>query len=196
MEDKELIKKAKNNPKEFENLNDAYYKMMISIVKSYNLNWGDYAICQEDLLQEAMIALHEACQTYDEEMGVKFSTYAYHVIKHHVSKAYKNLMSVYQNETYSYSKFIKDDYSSLMTTMYVSDNPVTYIAQKGMYEDCLRKIEKLPGKDRRIIELRMKNYSYNEIADILGISSKQVDNRLSRIRRRWKQERKIAYEDR
>ena len=54
MEDRELIKKAKSDPKEFENLTDAYYKMMVSIVKSYNLNWGDYSICPEDLLQEAM----------------------------------------------------------------------------------------------------------------------------------------------
>ena len=38
MEDRELIKKAKSDPKEFENLTDAYYKMMVSIVKSYNLN--------------------------------------------------------------------------------------------------------------------------------------------------------------
>ena len=41
MEDRELIKKAKSDPKEFENLTDAYYKMMVSIVKSYNLNRGD-----------------------------------------------------------------------------------------------------------------------------------------------------------
>lgn len=190
MEDRELIRKAKSDPKEFENLTDAYYKMMVSIVKSYNLNWGDYSICPEDLLQEAMIALHEACQTYDENIGVKFSTYAYQPIKRHVSKAYRNLMDVYQNETYSYSKFVKGDYSSLMTSSYVSDNPITYMAKKNMYEEYLEKVENLPEKDRRIIELRIKNYSYNEIAGIMGISSKQVDNRLSRLRRKWKQERK------
>ena len=190
MEDRELIKKAKSDPKEFENLTDAYYKMMLSIVKSYNLNWGDYSIWPEDLLQEAMIALHEACQTYDENIGVKFSTYAYQLIKRHVSKAYRNLMDVYQNETYSYSKFVKGDYSSLMTSSYVSDNPITYMAKKNMYEEYLEKVENLPEKDRRIIELRIKNYSYNEIAGIMGISSKQVDNRLSRLRRKWKQERK------
>ena len=59
-----------------------------------------------------------------------------------------------------------------------------------MYEEYLEKVENLPEKDRRIIELRIKNYSYNEIAGIMGISSKQVDNRLSRLRRKWKQERK------
>ena len=137
-----------------------------------------------------MIALHEACQTYDENIGVKFSTYAYQLIKRHVSKAYRNLMDVYQNETYSYSKFVKGDYSSLMTSSYVSDNPITYMAKKNMYEEYLEKVENLPEKDRRIIELRIKNYSYNEIAGIMGISSKQVDNRLSRLRRKWKQERK------
>ena len=195
MEDKELIKKAKRDPEEFENLNDAYYKMIVSIVKSYNLNWGDYAICSEDLVQEAMIGLHEACQSYDEDMGVKFSTYAYQIIKRHVSKAYRNLMDVYKNETYSYSKFIKDDYSSLMTTSYVSDNPITYVAQKNMYEEYLQKIENLPDEDRRIIELRLRNYSYKEIAEIMGISCKQVDNKLSRIRRKWKQRKKRINED-
>ena len=99
-------------------------------------------------------------------------------------------MDVYQNETYSYSKFVKGDYSSLMTSSYVSENPITYMAKKNMYEEYLEKVENLPEKDRRIIELRIKNYSYNEIAGIMGISSKQVDNRLSRLRRKWKQERK------
>ena len=64
------------------------------------------------------------------------------------------------------------------------------MAKKNMYEEYLEKVENLPEKDRRIIELRIKNYSYNEIAGIMGISSKQVDNRLSRLRRKWKQERK------
>lgn len=190
MEEKELIKKAKNDPAEFENLKDAYCKMITSIIRTFNLNWGDYAISQDDLCQEAMIGLHEACQTYDENMGTKFSTYAYQIIKRHVSRAYKNLISVYQNESYSYSKFLKDDYNSLMTSYYVSDNPLTYLAKKNMYEEYMHKLENLPDKDKKIIELRMMNYSYNEIASIMGISSKQVDNRLSRLRRSWKQKKK------
>ena len=39
--------------------------------------------------------------------------------------------------------------------------------------------------DRQIIKLRIKNYSYDQIAHILNINKKKVDNRLYKLKKKF-----------
>ena len=72
MEDNmEIIEKIRSgNEKAFEQLLEEYNRMIYSIINSYNLESGDYAIDRLDLYQEASLALYEAVFSYEEKRNV------------------------------------------------------------------------------------------------------------------------------
>lgn len=184
MEDMSLIEKAKYDSEEFKKLEEKYIKMIMKIINSFNLDWGDYSINKEDLKQEALIGLFEACKKYDEKYNVKFSTFAYQIIRRRVNRAYMKMKKIYEKETYSYSKFEKDDHSNILSTEEVEEKTNDLLKVKDI---CLKSYytggKILSEMDYSIISMRMDNKSYKEIAEELNISTKKVDNRLARIKK-------------
>lgn len=185
MDDITSIKKAKHDSEEFKKLEEKHIKMIMKIINSFNLDWGDYSINKEDLKQEALIGLYEACEYFDPKYNVKFSTFAYQIMRRRVNRAYQKMRNIYDKETYSYSKFEKDDRSETFATKEKEDNPkenlkVMDICTSAYYMGG-RKLSEL---DYSIISKRLENKTYKEIAEDLNISPKRVDNRLVRIKRR------------
>ena len=185
MDDITSIKKAKHDSEEFKKLEEKHIKMIMKIINSFNLDWGDYSINKEDLKQEALIGLYEACENFDPKYNVKFSTFAYQIMRRRVNRAYQKMRNIYDKETYSYSKFEKDDRYETFATKEKEDNPkenlkVMDICTSAYYMGG-RKLSEL---DYSIISKRLENKTYKEIAEDLNISPKRVDNRLVRIKRR------------
>ena len=185
MDDITSIKKAKHDSEEFKKLEEKHIKMIMKIINSFNLDWGDYSINKEDLKQEALIGLYEACENFDPKYNVKFSTFAYQIMRRRVNRAYQKMRNIYDKETYSYSKFEKDDRSETFATKEKEDNPkenlkVMDICTSAYYMGG-RKLSEL---DYSIISKRLENKTYKEIAEDLNISPKRADNRLVRIKRR------------
>ena len=182
MNDKELIERVKNND-EFacKEMFDNYHKMIHSIINDYNLEYGDYLVSREDLYQEALIALYDACFVYKDNMNTKFSTFAYLVIKRRIQRCYKKQMYKYINETFSIDNMELVDHRKEFQSYYVSDNPVEYHRQ----EEIRAHLKELNDLDRQIITLRLENYSYSEIAEKLKINKKKVDNRLYNLKKKY-----------
>ena len=185
MDDITSIKKAKHDSEEFKKLEEKHIKMIMKIINSFNLDWGDYSINKEDLKQEALIGLYEACENFDPKYNVKFSTFAYQIMRRRLNRSYQKMRNIYDKETYSYSKFEKDDRSETFATKEKEDNPkenlkVMDICTSAYYMGG-RKLSEL---DYSIISKRLENKTYKEIAEDLNISPKRVDNRLVRIKRR------------
>lgn len=185
MDDITSIKKAKYDSEEFKKLEEKHIKMIMKIINSFNLDWGDYSINKEDLKQEALIGLYEACENFDPKYNVKFSTFAYQVMRRRVNRAYQKMKNIYDKETYSYSKFEKDDRSETFATKEKEDNPKENLKVMDICTNAYyiggRKLSEL---DYSIISKRLENKTYKEIAEELNISPKRVDNRLVRIKRR------------
>ena len=184
MEDLKLIEKAKYDSVELKKLEEKHAKLIMKIINSFDLEWGDYSINKEDLKQEALIGLYEACKSYDPKYNTKFSTFAYQVIRRRVNRAYMKMKKIYDKEAYSYSKFEKDDRSEVFAT---KENSETIQDELKVKDICLNAYNTggkiLSELDYSIISMRLENKTYKEIAEELNISPKKVDNRLTRIKK-------------
>lgn len=180
MESNELIKRVKtNDDNAYSQLLEDYKNMIYYIINTYQLECGDYLISKDDLFQEASIALYDACKAYKEDNKAKFSTFAYMVIKRRLSHCYKVSKNKYINEYVSIDAYENNDRHKELA---VKEKPIEYKVREELKERITKPCARLSNQDRQILLLRMENYSYAEIAKILKVSKKRVDNRLTRLK--------------
>lgn len=183
MEDILIFKAKEGDDDACKKVINEYTRLIYSIINNYHLEYGDYSVSKEDLFQEGCIALLEACKTFKQNGNTKFSTYAYIVIKRRVIREYYKMVKPYHEE-FSFDKYEMQDHMDFFSNRCVSDNELSYTINEKRYD--LKDIDFISKEDKKIIELRMQNYSYKEISELLNISIKRVDNRLSRIRKTCK----------
>jgi len=83
-EELELMKKIKSGDMEAKKLFiEKNLRLVVYVAKRYSSNKIPFL----DLIQEGNMGLMVAVNHFDEEMGYKFSTYAYHWIKQYISRA-------------------------------------------------------------------------------------------------------------
>ena len=182
METNELIQRVKENDSEAcKEMIEGFKKMIHSIINDYELECGDFVISRDDLYQEACIGIYEACFAYKDENKAKFSTLVYLIVKRRINRFYKNHIKRYANEAYSIDNMETLDHREEIRSNCISEDPIAY------HRNCeARKIiSGLSDFDREILQLRMKNYSYAEIAQKMNISAKKVDNRLYKLKKRY-----------
>ena len=181
MKEHDLIKRVKNNDDDaYKELVENYRNMIYSIINKFSLRHQHIKLSKEDLFQEACISLLEACKTFDSSKNTKFSTFAYRVIYCHLAREVCKIIKVIQNEVCFY-----DNDENFNTIYFVRDNEFTYSAQYAR-SNFFESIDFLSFEDKTILQMRIDNYSYKEIADKLNITTKRVDNRLNKLRKKWK----------
>ena len=182
METEELIQRVKENDSDAcKEIIENFRRMIHSIINDYELDCGDYKISRDDLYQEACIGIYEACLAYRKDANTKFSTLAYLIIKRRINRFYRNHIKRYVNETFSLDKLEFLDHREEIKSDHVSEDPVIYHRNS----EARKIIGSLSESDRKILLLRMQNYSYAEIARKLNISAKKVDNRLYRLKKHY-----------
>lgn len=185
MDDIELIEKAKRDDNEaFEQLINSYRRMIFSIINKKYIKYISVNLSKDDLYQEACISFYEACKRFDPKRNVKFSSFAYRLISCRLNKVISKTTTIQKNELY-----IIDNIDDDSRPFIVSDTGFTYEAQyaRQIFFDSLGD---LSGEDKTILQMRLNNYSYKEIADTLNITPKRVDNRLCKLRIKLKKQRK------
>ena len=161
-----------------------YARMVESIISSYNSEFGDYKLNRDDLRQEAYIALFDACKSYKIGMDTKFSTFAYTCIKRRVHRFYSRYVRCYLKESTSLDSFETRDPGFLYYDSCVNEN--VYNKEKENRIETLKLLmDSLNYEDRTIVDMRMNNYSYEEISNKLNINRKRVDNRLNKIKKKY-----------
>ena len=174
-----LIERVRDNDSEAcKEMFGMFHKMIYSIINEFELNYGDFRVSADDLYQEACIAVYDACMAYRDK-GARFSTFVYLVIKRRLKRYYRASIRRYANESVSIDNIETPDHQKEFICTNVSENPLVYHKQGQLYE----RIGDLCEMDRRILLLRIQNYSYQEIASMLGTSTKKIDNRLYRLRK-------------
>lgn len=186
--EKELIDRIKENDEEaFLKMLDQYHMMIHHIIHHFSLEYGDYAISHEDLYQEGMIALLEACRLFDFEYDVSFSTYAYTLIKRRIQRFLFQALRRYQHEGISIDRKDRyEDYALQFEAKRISENPESYFANKEKETAALMYFNSLNKEDQMIVKMREKRATYAEISDALNISTKRIDNRLQTVKRGYK----------
>lgn len=153
-----------------------------------------YKYCQNkgidtnDLIQEGMIALNHAIKTFDETKDVTFYTYAKTCIERKLISeivATKRLKHKILNESLSL-ELANEDGEDVNVENLLGDNSynpeqilMNYEINKELIEE-IRLI--LTDYEEQVFDLKINDFSYKEIAEILDRSPKAVDNAIQRIK--------------
>lgn len=183
--DEELIKKVQNGDAEAENeLLSRYKDLVVKISRSFYIVGGDL----EDIIQEGMIGLYNAIKNYHDDKEASFKTFAVICIKHKIQGAIKKSQSN-KNKPLSSAVSIQSfdsEGEEFYPIEFVLDNTPAKIAiEKENLKDLKENIKSSLSKlEFKVLKLYLEGYSYREIAEILNIQQKAIDNSLSRIKQK------------
>lgn len=172
MSDEDLAELCKSDNTAFPYLAARFTRSVLAKAYSFALkNPAD----ADDLLQDGMLALLKAAETYDKTKGASFATYADVC----VSNKMKNTAAKHIPETDEICG--EDDYGQ-------SDpSPEDILIEREKMRELYDTISTvLSQKEWEIFRMFLDGCSYSEIASQLKITEKSVDNALMRTRRKLK----------
>ena len=130
----------------------------------------------DDLVQEGLLALVNAVNTFDNSKGVKFSTYANVCISNRLTNTVQK--NSYNNNIANFNEFFND-----ITNI----TPESIILEKEKTQELYNKIiNLLSEKEWKVFCLFLTGSTYDQMARQLNIPLKVVDNSMQRVRRKLK----------
>ncbi len=189
MNDEELVFLSQNGKESAENeLLEKYKDLVMKISRGYFIIDGEL----EDIVQEGMIGLYKAIKNYNPDKNTTFKTFAITCIKHQIQSAIKkantkkNLPLSSSVSLQSFSEKNEDE-DFLPISLIFQSSPAEKIIDKENYHDLVERIHRtLSKKEFDVFKYYLKGYTYKEIAEILNLKEKSIDNSLSRIKNKLK----------
>ena len=184
MTDEELVSAAKAGDIEAMNQLFANYK---SIVTRISRRYCLFGSAMEDIVQEGMIALYKAVQSFSCSKSNSFKPFAIMCIKHGIFSAIK-IASSQKNMVLSSALPIvseDDEENGILDIFLASDLPLPdeHLLEDERAYELKAKIEKyLSPLESKVLALYLQGYSYHEISQRCDISKKSVGNALTRIK--------------
>ena len=177
--DEELIEKLRGGQQSVSDyLMEKYKDLVRSRSRTMYLIGGE----TDDLIQEGMIGLFKAVRDYEPDKSASFHTFACICIDRQLCSAIQSYNRQKHIPLNSYVSLSGDVDEVLLRELWV-ENPESIIIGR---ENALLLNEeihkKLSTMERNVLDLYLKGYGYNKIADILGKTPKAADNALQRIR--------------
>lgn len=185
--DEVLAARAKAGDEEaLEKLLERYKPLMRSLAGRYFIRGGDH----NDVIQEAMIGLFKAVQTYDPEAGLLFRVAAAKSSEQAIIDAVRKAETKKNrllNDSLSLDEYPQSGAETLkmppeaeQKTLHAEEDARTLAEIK----------DRLSAYEYEIMLLRLEGLSYQEIADKLHLNNaKSVDNALQRVRRKLRPSR-------
>ncbi|MGN1131144.1 MAG: sigma-70 family RNA polymerase sigma factor [Ruminococcus sp.] len=169
----------KGDGKAFEEITIRYIKLICSVAKKYSA----YGYELQDFIQEGLLSFLLACKTYSADCGSSYKNYAVKCTKNRFADIVKKANakgSVPANKIVSIHT-VEDEQD-------LSNNVEDYVLEREYLKTFLQHISStLNEEERNIFQMYINGYSYKDIADKLGISTKNVDNILQKIKRKLRQ---------
>lgn len=155
---------------DFQHIIDQHYGILYKIGRAYTLDDADF----QDLYQEMLIQLWQSFSRF--QGNSKLSTFIYRVALNtaltHKRKA-KRQPHALRLEDQAYR--LPD------TSQQEAEEDHRRTAQVNLLYECINELKK---EDRAIILLHLEGNSYEEMADILGITVNNIGVRLLRVKKR------------
>ena len=152
-----------------------YKHLVVSIARKYFLIGGD----KEDLIQEGMMGLSRAINSFDESKSDNFSGYATMLIEREIISAIRSANAGNQ-QALNEGIFIDNDDELGDATCPESD----FINEESTFELTNEIMGKLSKFEKVVVEYYLKGYTYLDIAKITEKQPKAIDNALSRIKKK------------
>ena len=190
MSDEELISLVKSNDKYALDFIIEKYRDLV------NMKVGKYFIIgaeKEDIIQEGMIGLFKAIQSFNPDKQNSFKTFANMCIERQLITAIKSsnrqkhmpLNSYLSLNTSAYDN--DEDGTELIETFEVDtiEDPLETIMKQESFDEIQNAVHKSLSKfEGQVLERYMQGESYEVIAKRLDTPVKSVDNAIQRIRKK------------
>ena len=191
LKDEEIISQIKSGDKDALSFLLEKYKNLVNIkVSKYFMIGAE----KEDILQEGMIGLFKAIQSFNEEKQNSFKSFANICIERQLITAIKSsnrqkhmpLNTYLSLNTAAYDNN-EDDSVELIDTFNskTAEDPLETIMKKEYYSEVEEAINKNLSKfEKQVLDRYLKGESYVTIAKRLDSPVKSVDNAIQRIRKK------------
>lgn len=154
---------------------------VMPVAKAKANKHGSPRLSAEDLIQEGMLGFLDAVKSFKSEKGVPFKAYAETCINNRIVSAVRVNFN-HKNAALTNAVSIEEETANLLSR---KDDPANIISEKYGSEYLKNLIDSgLSDFEKQVIELRLHDKSYAQIALSLNCSEKAVDNALQRIRKK------------
>ena len=175
---------------------DLLYKKYEYIVRIYVRKYKKmaYVLGMEinDLNQEALVGFSDALNSYDENNKTKLATFISLCVERRIQTSLLKA-SRKKNITLNEALSLEHTYNDFNVTLadILSDNnennPLTKMTRKEHYFRLVNDIMKsLSNNEKDVLYLMIDGFNYKEIATLLNLSPKSVDNAIQRIKNKVK----------
>lgn len=176
--DDELVLRAANG-------DDAAMALLIAtvtpIARAKASSFASARVSGDDLVQEGMLGFLDALKTYDASKGSPFKAYAEVCINNRIVSAVR---TSFNNKNAALSSALPYEPERVDEADSGAD-PANIVSEKED-SDYIRDIlsKGLSDFEKQVVDLRLMDMSYSQIAKKLCCSEKAVDNALQRIRKK------------
>ena len=176
-----------NNEDAYSLLFYKYKPIIISYAKTLQKKYYNSGLDFEDLYQEGMLGLSLAIKSFDSSSDNTFYTFAVLCIKRTMEKILlkslraKNLLN---NKSCSLDDYINDEKYCLNDIVYSDKDVIELILDKLTdFKELINFKYNLNSRQMPVFELKVNGFSNGEIATLLDMSYKEVDNCLYYIKK-------------
>lgn len=187
--DEQLIEQIRNGDVRAQNYLLEKYKSLVNMKANRFFLVGAE---DDDMIQEGMIGLFKAIQSFDLEKNNSFKTFANLCVERQLITAIKTsnrqkhipLNSSFSLNTAAYDENDDTTVMEILDTNVVED-PLDTITKKEYMEFIESKIDKnLSGFEKQVLNRYIQGESYVDIANKLNSPVKSIDNAIQRIRKK------------
>lgn len=184
--DIELVKRAQSGDLDAqEALITRYAWIARSKARNYFFENGS----REDLAQEGMIGIWKAIREFDVNKNDNFIAFVNTCVASHIKdalRAYNRNKNKVLNEAVSLTAFDEN-----ISPEYVGDPIGNYIEKEGM-EGFYEKLRSLCTEEQMtVLRYYFEGYTYSEIASIMNVSPKRIDNVLLAVKNKIKKNKEL-----
>lgn len=136
----------------------------------------------DDLIQEGMIGLFKAVQSYHPDREASFRTFAGMCIDRQLYSAVQNSNRQKHMPLNSYISLSEEKENDELEASWW-ENPENIIIDQESTEILEQEIHKvLSPMENKVLEYYLRGYGYIQIAELMGKTPKSIDNALQRMR--------------
>ena len=185
--DEQLVKMSREGSETAQEILIEKYKGLVrQISSSYFMVGAD----NDDVVQEGMIGLFKAITKFDKDRAASFKTFAETCINSQILTAIKGANRMKHqplNEAISIDKELEDEASTFIDVIPdLSENePEAQLISQEIMRNFSDEIHASLSKlELKVLTEKLQGFEYDEIAEHLGKTPKQVDNALQRIKKK------------
>lgn len=182
MSDEELVSLVQNGD---EKAAAILFSRMMPTVKRRAADYGFHSGADiDDFVQEGLMGLLCAVNTYRADGEASFRTYANVCINNRIISAVKSSLRQKNLPLSNYAE-LEDEACEIPAIHSGAQNPEEHIiAQEGEARIYSIINKRLSDFERRVFQLFLSGHSYDEIGELTNSTAKSADNALQRVRRK------------